>query len=120
MKTNTDRRKLLQETAEFFTLKNRCVSKDKICKYYIEGKAGCAIGRLIEDKELCKRLDEQGLNNVSEPHIWNQLPSDIQEYGQDFLIHLQIFHDNPGFWTETGLSDRGKYQLSELLSLYPE
>lgn len=115
MKTKEDKLKLLDETAKFFNLGNRCVHHLK-CRYFIEGMAGCAIGRLIEDKELCREFDRLDWPGVSNNHTFGLLPLDLQEYGQDFLSKLQDLHDIESNWDENGLNLNGKIRYNKIKS----
>lgn len=105
---------LLNETISFFNLGNRCIGSDSstACFYYYEGKEGCAIGRKIEDKELCKSLDKEGA--VTRNYVFNLLPDNLKELGQDFLINVQGLHDTISFWTKTGLSEKGEEKVIEI------
>ncbi len=98
---------LLEDTIKFFNSENRC-EIDSGCKYFDESKYGCAIGRLIPDKELCKRLDLLESAGVSADIVFNQLPDNLKEYGQRFLICLQNLHDRKANWNNEGLSNDGK------------
>jgi hypothetical protein len=106
---------LLEETAKTYNSDNRCINDEGICKYFVEGKIGCAIGRLIEDKELCKRLDDSKGKVVKNIKIFNQLPEKLKEYTQEFLSDLQILHDNSDNWNEEGLSETGKKVVSQII-----
>lgn len=109
MKTKEQKIALLEETTNFFNSQNRC--RDKIdggCKYYMKGLNGCAIGRLIEDKELCKELDKMEGTEVSNIKIFELLPENLQEYGQSFLVELQKLHDTEYYWNDEGLSLAGE------------
>ncbi len=113
MKTIEQKLKLLDETAKAYTSATRCTTAANSCKYYVEGKQGCAIGRLIEDKELCQRLDiipYGGLASVTAVNndwIFRQLPEDLQGYGPSLLGRLQSLHDCIGYWDNHGLSHLG-------------
>ncbi len=57
---------LLEDTVKFFNSKNRAYDALTEKCYYshpIDGR-GCAIGRLIEDKELCKEFFKGNINGV--------------------------------------------------------
>ncbi len=120
MKTKAEQRKLVKETAKAFNSNNRCVeitdSQSK-CVYYAEGKQGCAIGRLIADKDLCRRLDKEkpSQNGVFRPRIFEQLPEEVKAYSQSLLGKLQELHDNSSNWDEEGLSDDGQEEVDQIL-----
>jgi hypothetical protein len=112
MKTKQQHIDLLNETAAFYNSKNRSVKSiaPSLCTFFNEGiSPGCAIGRLIEDKELCKQLDHMVLIEYkSFSEIYKLLPPELKEYDQEFLRWLQALHDKPENWNESGLSEIGK------------
>lgn len=99
--------KVLNDTINAFNSTNRCTNEKGDCQYYMEGKQGCAVGRLIEDKELCKQLD-LGINcGISSHEVFKQLPIELKDLTQDFLYKLQDLHDNFHYWNEKGLTQSG-------------
>jgi hypothetical protein len=110
----------LEETVNFYNSDNRTFEVDEEgnefkCVYYMEGKPGCAIGRKIEDKELCKKLDsERAGTGVSNDHIFNQLPIQLKELGKDFLHKVQQLHDSGINWDEKGISEFGKLKVKDI------
>ncbi len=95
---------LLDETAAHFNSKNRSATPNG-CFY---GGIGCAIGRKIEDKELCAKLDEkwdseQG-SSVGNCAVFRKLPGDLRKLGQSFLRDLQLLHDTDHNWDSKGLT----------------
>jgi hypothetical protein len=112
---------LLNDTCQFFNSNNRCTIRDGLqCVYVNENEEGCAIGRLIEDKKLCKKLDLgfEGKFGVSELRIFDLLPPDLKEYGQDFLSRLQSLHDRRQNWTPTGLSELGERRVNLVKEIF--
>lgn len=114
MKTLTEKRlELLNDTISHYNSENRSTVLNEngrtTCLYFHEKNDGCAIGRQIKDKELCKRLDKgfEYMTGVSESNVFNQLPENLTELGQSFLMCIQKLHDADRFWNETGLSDKG-------------
>lgn len=108
----------LQETTAFYNSTNRCVNENSGgCYYYLPDKPGCAIGRHISDKELCKKLDS-GMSDkgtgVSVDEIFNQLPDDLKELGKGFLYAIQSLHDDSLNWNETGLTDTGREAVDRI------
>ena len=104
----------LNETAAHFNLNNRSTTSNEGCSYLPkEGVSeGCAIGRKIADKKLCAELDEFGYigstaDETSSARVFNKLPQELQDLGQDFLNVVQQLHDSEYNWTETGLSPVG-------------
>lgn len=112
----------LNETIAHYNSKNRC-EINKRCKYSpIEGVSeGCAVGRHITDKELCKHLDDlsakdNGSVNIKE--VFDLLPKNLQELSQRFLGNIQQLHDNPYNWTETGLSIEGLNYVRHIKQIF--
>ncbi len=83
------------------------------------GGIGCAIGRRIEDKELCRTLDNHLKSWISKDTlIFALLPADLKELGIDFLAKMQRLHDDSSNWTAEGLSDFGRDEINQIKSLY--
>lgn len=117
MKSLQEKLALLDETAAFYTSETLCMLDGPVtdgarCRYHIDGKAGCAVGRLIADKELCKRLDASTITGVVA--VFELFPTDVQEYGKNFLVALQGLHDDSDHWTSTGLSEDGRKRVAEI------
>lgn len=87
---------------------NRSTKGEENVRCAYSGPIGCAVGRLIDDKELCAELDAEDDGAVYERHVFAQLPDHIKELGQDFLNDLQVLHDSSQAWNENGLSSLGK------------
>ena len=109
---------LLEDTVKFFNSENRCINQYGGCNYYLEGKEGCAIGRKIEDKELCKELDkglgpdlESAVDKIS---VFNRLPDNLKELGQKFLYRLQRLHDDGENWIRSGISSKGEIIVKDI------
>ena len=100
---------VLEDTCQYFNLSKRNVIGRR-CLYYPvnESTEGCAVGRLIKDKDLCSTLDNKVGTTVD--IIFILLPKELQELGKQFLVDLQNLHDDKDCWTETGLSEEGFYQ----------
>jgi hypothetical protein len=109
MKTIKERRlEILKWEKENRTSKNRAIEffSNGTCLY--SGEIGCGVGRLIEDKDLCARLDSlRGGAGVCNHSVFEQLPENVKELGRDFLMNLQKLHDDGHYWTPDGLSDDG-------------
>jgi hypothetical protein len=114
------RLEFLNETISFYTSENRCIDDNGNCKYYFEGKPGCAIGRHIEDKELCKNLDSNlpdtffGGASVSYDYIFNELPAHLKILGKEFLHMVQQLHDNADNWDINGITIHGDKSINEI------
>ena len=91
---------------------------DANCIYSPHGKSqGCAIGRLIP-KALANSFDSrtESIEEFGTPivkDIFNELPTQLQELGINYLTNLQILHDSPFHWNEEGLTDRGEEFVEE-------
>lgn len=88
----------------------------KGCTYV--GEIGCAVGRLIEDKGLCARLDAGFYSAISHKEVFCQIPESVQELGRDFLSEMQMLHDDIGYWTEEGLSEQGLERYEKIKKEY--
>lgn len=75
---------------------------------------GCAIGRHIEDKTLCKKWDEK---SVPVQFIFDDLPINLKELGKHFLRLVQALHDNKENWNEAGLTELGKNKIDNIKTL---
>lgn len=109
------RQELLNDTINHYNSNNRSSSISGQCYYYpVSDKSeGCAIGRLIKDKELCKDF---GCRNLSD--VFEQIPNELQELGKEFLMELQNLHDLKENWNENGLSENGKEQAEFIREIY--
>ncbi len=76
--------------------------------YYNNEKPGCAIGRHIDDKDLCKDLDAGLVKSISFTSNFNRLPQKLQDLTKNFLVCVQILHDTEGNWNSQGISEAGK------------
>ena len=68
---------------------------------------GCAIGRHILDKGLCKKLDNMSNGSVILDEVFELLPDNLKELGKNFLFEIQKLHDNKYNWNADGLSEKG-------------
>ena len=103
----TKRQAFLDNTLAYFNSSTRCVDGTN-CQYAPTATSeGCALGRKMEDKELCAELDTMSVN-ATDKRVIGALPVEIQELGVEFLYSLQKLHDNKFNWTETGLSEKGQ------------
>lgn len=105
---------ILDDTVKWFSVHPRAIgttAATKSCLYYKDENTGCSVGRLIPDKELCKKLDDFAMSSVSSDDVFNLLPEQLKVLGQEFLAELQSIHDNDEFWVNGGgLSDKGKLE----------
>ncbi len=123
-KTKSEKKALVEETAKAFTVDTRCAvpRPDRgdldTCRYHMDGKQGCAIGRLlpIELREkLDQRLEDGMGSSVCATEVFRMLPDDLRAYGQPFMIRLQSLHDRKRNWESGGLSILGKEELSIMI-----
>lgn len=107
---------LLEETASHFNINNRSTNSDGGCTYYPVNllSEGCAIGRLIKDKELCQNLDIHGYF-IDDKNAFSKLPLDLQELGKLFLRTVQILHDEEKFWDNQGLTVKGEKAKQDII-----
>jgi hypothetical protein len=99
---------LLVSTAQHYNHKNLGRKTNGSCSY----EAGCAVGRLISNKELCKKLDDRDSSSVSD--VFSRLPKSVQKYGKSFLADLQKLHDNDSHWDNKGLTVSGLRTTQEI------
>jgi hypothetical protein len=105
MKTLKERRlEILEWEKNNRNISNRSTKFDN-CVY--SGEIGCAVGRLISDKNLCEKLDSFKTTSVCGSLVFNSLPENVKELGKPFLIDMQHLHDSEGYWNENGLSESG-------------
>ena len=99
----------LEETCSYYNSTTRNTNDKGYCKYYPahDKTEGCAIGRKIADKDLCKKLDSISFNGIFRDEIFNKLPYNLKELGKNFLDYIQNLHDKPLNWDENGLSEEG-------------
>jgi hypothetical protein len=113
MKTIKERRlEILKWEKNNRTSLNRAITSGGTCIY--SGEIGCGVGRLIEDKDLCAKLDSFG----GLPSVFEQLPENVRELGQEFLMDLQKLHDYDQHWTGNGLSNAGENFMNELEAIW--
>ncbi len=115
------RLKVLNETIKAYNINTRCVDTqgDGNCKYYLKGHQGCAVGRLIDDVKLKKRLndgDEEGDSSVL--NLFDILPKKVQKLGMGFLVDLQGLHDKRSYWDEKGLTKEGKQEVKKIKDVF--
>ena len=100
---------VLQDTINFYTLENRAVDCFGSCQYLTKSGKRCAIGRFL------KKGYEKDLIDCNAPakklifitQFQTIIPSWMKKTNLSFLTEIQTLHDNPGCWTNTGLSNRG-------------
>lgn len=104
----------LLDTAEYYNSKNRAIGKDKLCVYSCTNESkGCAIGRFLP-KAMARKFDNYSNSSIQNNEIFNSLPEDLQNLGQDFLLKIQELHDGKSYWTLKGLSSDGKTKVQNI------
>jgi hypothetical protein len=104
---------VLEETVKTYNSNNRAQGPNS-CVYHKEGTPGCAVGRLIEDKQLCIKLDSFSDSSVDSDEIFELLPEEVKDLGQRFLVRLQRLHDDMYNWDESGITDEGKNRVNHI------
>ena len=115
---NKKRLALLTETVEHYDIYNRSFRDDSCFYAPGGGSEGCAIGRKIEDKELCALLDSYLKIDGKDASVhtnFDMLPDDLKQYGASFLINLQGLHDKASNWNESGISENGSEAVKRII-----
>lgn len=102
----------LRDTVEFYNSGNRGTSlTGHVCVYEPVGDSpGCAIGRHIPNKELCRNL-HGGVRDL-EGKAWAFGPLLVLDVG--FLRDVQLLHDQRGNWNRSGLSEYGESVVTDI------
>lgn len=123
----------LNDTIEYYSTdtNRRCVDDFSDNCFYSPVTAnkesisdGCAIGRHLTP-ELKLELDKtfNDINNdesagVNNEEIFNQLPDNLKELNQGFLVNIQQLHDISDFWTSKGLNITGITYVENIKQIY--
>ena len=116
---------ILEDTVNHYTLKNRAKDGNHLfgflCVYSpVEGiSEGCAIGRMIADKDVCRKMDEIKAC-IDEKILREFIPQEVLELGITFLADLQQLHDKQIYWQNTGLTKEGVEWVEKLKIEYCE
>lgn len=80
---------------------------------------GCAIGRYLEPS-LANAFDSGFPSSIAGLFYQhkNLLPKWMQDSDVDFLSSVQKLHDISSYWTDGGLSDKGKEHVDKIIRLY--
>lgn len=125
MKTEERRLQLIEDTVLYYSQFSRSMCYDEEGDYFYPcfsgdtsklNTAGDALGRLLTPQRrntIDKIYGETPLEN-----LWNELPKEILELGQHFLIELCVLHDNSSFWEDKKLSEEGLEFVLELKSKF--
>ncbi len=107
---------VLNSTIKYFNINNRSTTNSEggSCWYHPQygGTEGCAIGRLVKDKALCKKLDTLG--SIGAGHAFLYLPHYLKDLTKEFLTEIQDLHDSSTNWNKSGLSERGRIALEKI------
>lgn len=97
---------LLEDTVSFYNSKNRSTYRNTcMCLYQAtENSPGCAIGRCMDRNNVY--IASASINHLFT--IKYPFPTWLIEMDKTFLTDLQILHDDPNFWNDTGISDFGR------------
>lgn len=105
----------LNDEIGHFNSTNRSVRHDGMCTY---SGVGCALGRHIQDKDLCARLDagikHEDAVGVGNDEVFALMPDNLKELGQSFLSDAQSLHDCDSCWNETGLTVDGVEKVERI------
>jgi len=121
-KLNSQQLEFLNETVNHYNKNNRSATLinetfgENKCSYFPQNNKslGCAIGRHVSDKDLCKEWDKLPNDKSSVYAIFEQLPEYLRLLDCNFLLAIQRLHDNPNNWDENGLSETGRYNAKEI------
>lgn len=107
---------------EFYTqdTDRRCINENGDCLYYLEGKAGCAIGRFLNPK-IAQDLDNAELKIQSAINRnFIGIPKWMIGLEASFLQDIQIFHDQDAYWDleNKTLSYEGRRKVKDVLKKY--
>ncbi len=113
------RTQFLRETARFFNSYNRAIHPEEGCVYSPTGDSvGCAIGRHIDNKNLCAAFDTANRSGVANHEIFSQLPAGLAILGQGFLSDVQSLHDNERYWGPAGINECGLQKVRDICNYH--
>ena len=112
-KLNKDRLVFLEETIAFYSedTSRRAVREDGMCMYKTSDGRSCAIGRHISPTKYRKDLEEI---SFSISLFRGVLPNEYISLGNLFLGEIQYFHDEECFWSYSGLTEAGIFELNRM------
>jgi hypothetical protein len=116
MKTKLE---IINETAEFYNLKNRAVIADGKCRYLTDDGKSCAFGRCCNDPKELRAFEGYSINKILENNKLDDFLKDEYKGHEDaFWKSLQTLHDNEGFWDDYGLNYTGINQKQNLINYF--
>lgn len=100
---------ILEETANFYNSYNRGYNKYSYgCEYLTSDGRTCAVGRcLIDPKVFMKEYIGSIDNDYAKEILEDNLKEEYRGHSNSFWLDLQMFHDNPCFWDENGMTENG-------------
>lgn len=107
---------IINETANFYTSKNRAVDPPN-CLYVTDDGKRCAVGRCLKEDLDVKDLDGDVRDLIIEfnvPDIDDLLQEEYKGHSENFWLEIQGFHDLSRIWNEEGLTEYGYLQLEQL------
>lgn len=111
---------ILDETVEYYSKNPRATNKGYCVYVTVEGNL-CGHSRCVKPElraQIMELGDEVNSNNVihafgDEVHL-----KQYQGHNEIFWKDIQQFHDEPLYWQEGGLTDRGIDRIAELKEKY--
>jgi hypothetical protein len=115
MKTKIE---IIEETAAYYNLGNRSVTKSGRCYYNGPDGKQCAFARMCIDPTQLK----EGLFAGNQLHVFGEEILKPEYRGHSLLFYdaLQWLHDNQKNWTYDGLSEWGKHKVAEMKNRWGE
>lgn len=108
------RSEFLEEMVAHFNSENRGINPETgNCSY----EHGCAIGRKIADKELCKSFDSRTANNTANA-LFDRFPEELKILGGRFLRDCQKLHDDERAWDKEGITSFGQIKVGQIKDDY--
>lgn len=102
----------LRDTVKFYNSKNRATKPSSTACIYspTPDSPGCAIGRHVSNKLICREWDTVG-SLVSLGEMADSGLGGLLVLGKRFLRDVQSLHDDFACWGESGLSERGEINV---------
>lgn len=132
------KREIIEETKAFYNLTNRATGDYGVCHYSINGRQ-CAVGRCLKPDSKVFHMTGAVMNVVNKlrdameekffaiedylrEHVNPAFDSELQEeyrgHAVIFWDKIQQWHDTPGNWSKTGLSEEGEAYYHWLIDKY--
>lgn len=120
------RTEIINETANFYNLKNRGTKAGTrtACSYLTEEGLKCAFGRCMTDDALVTYGNYDRWVHELKLKVNDDLDSILKpEYhghNVNFWSEIQMFHDDPDNWNYEGITEIGELQRKVLLEKWAE